>query len=545
MFRRRALMMTLLAAVSLGAGRGATMDAKASGAARWWAHVAALADDRMEGRDTGSAGERRAAEYVAAQFRAAGLQPVGRSTAGGTRVDDFFQPVRLRSRRVIEASSRIELVRQGVAEPQTLGMDVIVSPAVDPAGDLDAPLVFVGYGLRVAEVGYDDLADVDVRGAVVVRMAGGPSAMPGPLKAHYQSTAELVRGLVDAGAIGVVTIVNPRTPAAYAQAARIRLQEATDLAEPGLGATEGLRLALTVNPTRAERWLAGSGHTLDDLTSLLEAGERLPRFRLGASLRARVRVERRDLLSQNVVGVLPGADPASRDEYVLLCAHLDHLGIGEPVDGDRIYNGAFDNAAGVATLLEIAQHLSEARDDRPARSLIFLATTGEERGLLGSRFFAGRPPIDLARVAAAINCDMFLPIHPLRVLTAFGMDESDLGDVARQVALASQVAVQDDPLPQRGTFVRSDQYSFVRKGIPSLMVGIGAESGSADERLQHAWFKSRYHAPSDDLRQPVDFHAAAAYNRLVLQLIQALGQRDARPRWRGDSFFRRFAERSD
>jgi Zn-dependent M28 family amino/carboxypeptidase len=301
-----------------------------------------------------------------------------------------------------------------------------------------------------------------------------------------------------------------------------------------------------VNPASAEPWLAGTGRTLDELFALVQAGERLPRFPLVPSLRARMTVERRVVRSQNVAGILPGADPQLSREYVVLTAHLDHLGIGEPVNGDRIYNGALDNAAGVATLLDVATALSERKGDRrPRRSVLFLATTGEEKGLLGSRFFVARPTIDLSAIAAVLNCDMFLPIHPLRVLTAFGMNESDLGAIVGRVARAANVTAQDDPMPQRGTFVRSDQYSFVRKGIPALMIGIGAEPGSPDEQLEHAWLTQRYHAPSDDLQQPIDSGTAETYNRIVLALIQAIGDDPARPRWKSDSFFRRFSDKSE
>jgi Zn-dependent M28 family amino/carboxypeptidase len=518
--------------------------------ARWWTHVTALAGDDMQGRDTGSAGERKAARYVAAQFERAGLGPLADSSRRG-----YLQPVRLTARRVIESSSRIELLRDSgapgaiagpIAEPQLLGEDLVLNAGIDPAPSLDAPLVFVGYGLRIPEANYDDLGAPDVRGAIVVRFAGGPSAIPAPLRARHQTAAEFSRTLAAAGAVGVVTILNPWTPAAWTQVARTRLQESMDLAEPDVThAGGGLRLALTVNPARAERWLTGSGHTLDELAALAKAGERLPRFPLAPRLRARVHVERRAVASQNVIGWLRGTDAALAREFLVLTAHLDHFGVGESVEGDAIYNGALDNAAGVAVLLDLAETLGRRSARRPRRSVVFAIVTGEEKGMLGSGFFLQHPPIDPGAIVAAINCDMFLPIHPLRLLTAFGMNESSLGDAVRRIARAAHVDVQDDPVPQRGTFLRSDQYSFVRRGIPALMIGIGAAPGSPDAEIQTAWLRDRYHAPSDDLRQPIDAQAAADYTRLLLALVQDIADDDARPRWKADSVFGRVGKLSE
>jgi Zn-dependent M28 family amino/carboxypeptidase len=504
---------------------------------RWWSHVVALANDSLEGRESGSEGERRAALYVATQFRLAGLRPAG---TGG-----YLQPVQLNARRVIESASRIELIRAGSVEPLVLGEDLVINPAADPTDFIEAPLVFAGYGLRIPEVQHDDFSRLDVRGAIVVRLAGAPSGIPDQLRAHYQSPLEFSRALLESGAVGVVNILDPRTPAAWAQVRQARDHEVMDLARPGAGPAATLGLNLTVNPARADSWFAGSGYTLDTLMALARNGAPVPTFPLLSSLRARIRVERRDVESQNVIAVLPGADRTVQHESVILTAHLDHLGFGKPVNGDRVYNGALDNAGGVATLLELAYRFSQTPGARPRRSLVFLVLTGEEKGLLGSRYFTSHPTVDVASVLAVINCDMFLPIHPVRVLTAFGMNESSLGGIVRAVTHAWGVEAQDDPMPQRNTFVRSDQYAFVRKGIPSLMVGIGAARESAEERLQQAWFSDRYHTPSDDLAQPIDLAAAEHFNRLVMALTQAVGNHATRPAWNADSFFRRFRERPE
>jgi Zn-dependent M28 family amino/carboxypeptidase len=225
----------------------------------------------------------------------------------------------------------------------------------------------------------------------------------------------------------------------------------------------------------------------------------------------------------------------------VLSAHLDHLGVGEPIRGDSIYNGAMDNASGVASLLEIARALHDS-GTRPRRSLLFLAVCGEEKGLLGSRYFAAHPTVAPHDLAADLNIDMFLPIYPLHLLTVEGLDESSLGGDARAAAAAAGVEAVADQHPERNLFVRSDQYNFIREGVPSLAFAFGAAPGSPEERMQKDWLTNRYHAPSDDVDQPVDLAAAAKFNQLMLALALRVADDSARPAWNQDSFFRRFAQ---
>jgi Zn-dependent M28 family amino/carboxypeptidase len=244
--------------------------------------------------------------------------------------------------------------------------------------------------------------------------------------------------------------------------------------------------------------------------------------------------------SQNVAALLPGTDPKLKDEYVVFTAHLDHLGIGRPIAGDSIYNGAMDNAAGIATMLDIASALKESGTTL-RRSVLFVAVTGEEKGLLGSKFFANSPTVDARKIVANINVDMFLPLFPLKILTVYGMNESDLGNDVAAVAQAWGVQAQPDPEPKRNLFIRSDQYSFIRRGIPSLALRVGFDKGTPEERIAKQWLTTRYHAPSDDLNQPVDKTAAGEFNRLVAKLLERVANRDQRPRWMDSSFFKRFA----
>ena len=236
--------------------------------------------------------------------------------------------------------------------------------------------------------------------------------------------------------------------------------------------------------------------------------------------------------------------PNLKNEYVVLSAHIDHLGIGEPINGDSIYNGAMDNASGSALLLDVAASLKKS-PEKLKRSVLFVFVTGEEKGLLGSKYFAAHPTVDPKSMVADINVDMFLPIVPLKILTVYGLAESDLGDMARQVAQSHGITVQPDLEPQRNIFIRSDQYNFIRHGIPALAMGVGAVPGSPEQKILKDWLTQRYHAPSDDLNQPVDLASAALYEEVVRGLMIAVAQSPQRPQWKQDSFFRRYAQGSN
>ncbi len=500
---------------------------------RWWSHVEALANDGMEGRNTGSPAHKRAAEYVAAQFEKAGLEP---ASHGG-----YIQPVAFKTRRIVEAQSSLALVKNGKSEPLTLGEDANISVRVDPAPTVDAPLVFVGYGLSIPERNINDLAGVSVKGAVVVYISSTPPSLPGPLQAHFGSAAERWKMYKAAGAIGTLSIANPKSmDIPWARSTLARLQPAMSLADTSLEDAPGQQLAVTMNPAHADRLFADSGHTFQELLGLVDAGEPVPSFALPARLKATAKVERSSVESQNVAGVLRGSDPKRRSEYVVVSAHLDHVGVGEPISGDRIYNGAMDNASGIAAILEVAASLHDS-GAKPARSILFVAVTGEEKGELGSRYFAAHPPVPRASIVANVNTDMFLPLFPLKTLMVLGLDESDLGEDIRATAAALGLGVQADPEPQRNRFVRSDQYSFVKVGIPALAMKVGYEANTPEAAIAAKWTAERYHAPSDDLNQPIDLSAAGKYVEVVRDLAIRIADRTDRPKWNDTSFFKRFA----
>ncbi|HYY69297.1 MAG TPA: M28 family metallopeptidase [Terriglobales bacterium] len=501
----------------------------------WWEHVKVLASDPMEGRETGSPGLRRAEAYVTEQLKQVGLQPAG--------TEGFYQPINFISRQIVEKDSSASLVRDGKTEPLVLGEDAIFSTSVDLAPRLEAPLVFVGYGLSIPEKNYDDLAGLDLNGKIAVLLTGSPAEIPGPLASHYQTRKQRWKAFQKAGAVGIISIPNPAVmDIPWWRIALNRTRPSMDLADPEFNETQGEKLAMIFNPARADKLFEASGHNFEELAALGKDRKPLPHFPLTASIKTTAKVETKNVESANVIATLPGADPQLKNEYVVLSAHVDHLGIGEPIHGDRIYHGAMDNASGTAVLLDLAAALKKS-SDRPKRSLLFLFVTGEEKGLLGSKYFAAHPTVDPNSMVADINVDMFLPIYPLKVLTVYGLEESDLGDMAREVAQARGIAVQADPQPLRNVFIRSDQYNFILHGMPALAMAVGATTDE-QRRLHKQWLTNRYHAPSDDVKQPVDLSAAAAYEEVVRGLMLKVADDSRRPEWKANSFFRRYEKAS-
>jgi Zn-dependent M28 family amino/carboxypeptidase len=313
------------------------------------------------------------------------------------------------------------------------------------------------------------------------------------------------------------------------------------LADPALQDTRGPVFTATLNPAHADQIFTGSGHTLADLFALAGAAKPLPRFPLIGTMEATIVTETEQVESPNVAGIFPGIDPKLKGEYVVVSAHLDHVGVGEPINGDRIYNGAMDDASGIATILDVAQSLHDSHAQLK-RSVVFIAVCAEEKGLLGSRYFAGHPTVPASAMVANLNTDMFLPIFPLNNITVFGLEESTLGDDIRAVAEPMDVHVHPDQQPDRNLFIRSDQYSFIRQGVPAIANGFAPRPGTAEEQQFKDWLTKRYHAPSDDLDQPVDFVAAARFNQIMLTLTERVANAPNRPQWKETSFFRRFAQ---
>jgi Zn-dependent M28 family amino/carboxypeptidase len=501
--------------------------------ARWWSYVEFLASDKLEGRNTGSEGHRKAAEYVAGQFERDGLKPAGEQ--------GYIQPVKFITKELDETHSTLTLKRDGKSQALKLGEDAIIGTGADPAPAVEAGLVFIGYGLNVPEIKYNDFAGLDTKGKIAVYMGGAPGELSSALAAHYQSRAERWNALKAAGFIGAVTILNPKhMDIPWPRIASNRFQMTMQLSDPKMNEVAGEQIGITWNPEHADELLKGTGHTLDEIVALAEARKPLPRFAIPGKLKVTTAVKHGEVVSQNIAAIFPGSDAKLKDEYVVMSAHIDHLGVGKAINGDTIFNGAMDNAAGVASILDTAARLKESHA-KTKRSILFVVVTGEEKGLLGSQYYAGNPTVPAKSMVADINTDEFLPLVPLKILTVYGLDESTLGDDIRSVAQQLGVAIQPDPEPARNVFIRSDQYNFIRHGIPSLMPAFGAAKGSPEDQVFRKWNTERYHAPSDDLNQPVDKAAAAQFNDLVARLLERVANADSKPAWKQTSFFKRYA----
>ena len=493
------------------------------------AYVAFLADDLLEGREAGTRGHEIAARYVGQQLAALGFQGAG---AEGS----FFQPVGFQRRRLAPGEGRLTLDLPGASQTFTHGTEILMAPSLDqPSDTIEAPLAFAGYGLTAPALGHDDYAGLDVRGRIVVVFAGTPAGWAGDVAAHLGG--EKLRMAQEAGAIGVITVRRPTDERVrawervIAGAGRSRVTWLTPEGRPFVEAP-GIRVSMTAGPEAARALLAGAAQEFEALQALAEAGQPMRGFALPgrATIRRNSSFER--FASPNVVGILPGSDPALRDEVVVLMAHLDHLGLAAEGD-DRVYNGAMDNASGIAIMLEAARALAEGR--RPRRSVMVLATTAEESGLLGAEYFAAHPPMPRERIVAAVNMDMPILTYDLAEAVGFGAEHSTLGPVAEAAMRAEGVRLVPDPTPEQRSFTRSDHYPLVRAGIPSIYIDSAASTEESRAAIEA--FDAHYHEVSDDLSQPFHWPSAARLARINAAIARAIATARERPRWRQGSFF--------
>jgi Zn-dependent M28 family amino/carboxypeptidase len=514
------------------------------------ARIRFLSDDLLEGRFTGSRGHAVAERYVASELQAMGAEPGG---DGGT----FLQAVPLRG--ATKDPTKMSLVVRSHAQADLrlkLNDDFILSSDLRTANvDVEAPLVFVGFGVAAPEYGYDDFAGIDVKGKIAVIFSGAPLSdkddfFPPTGHAVYSDSREKVARLAARGAVGVIGVYRPEDEehlpwARLTKTASIEQMSWLKDGEPGTSAP-GAQLRGTILWKAFDAILARAGVAGGTAALTAAANARtLKSFDLPASLHGKLQVKLRDLESHNVVGILRGSDPKLSGEFVVYSAHLDHLGIGAPIDGDSIYNGALDNASGTAAILEIA-HAFSILPKRPARSILFLSCTGEERGLLGSDYFARNPTVPAGSIVADFNDDMVLALAPVHDVVALGAEHSSLGPIVLAAAGSLGLATSPDPEPKQVHFIRSDQYSFVKRGIPSVMVtaGLQDDQGHTESLMakRKAWIATRYHAPKDEWDPTYDYEGMARVARVELLAGFAVANAAERPTWsKGDLLGRMFA----
>lgn len=526
------LLLAPLAAALLGAATPPT-PAEIAAAQRVRADVEFLASDLLEGRDTGSRGYDIAAAYVAAQFRAIGLQPGGAN-------DSWYLQVPFR--RAVHAGPPTASLAIG-REVSALkpGTDFAVRPSVtEQSRTIDAPLAFVGYGVSDPRLRIDNYAGLDVRGKVVVAIQGTPSGLPSEIAAHLDSSKAVTAAAK--GAIGLIEIAGTgerrgATSLAYFD------RPVTDWVDPsGKVASQSSRLGLAGGMSRAlaERLFKSARQ---DLSKVLGSARRgaIRGFDFPARLRLSDRMQWDSYTSPEVIGLLPGSDPALKSEYVVLMGHLDHLGVrrdAKPGE-DAMYNGALDNAAGVATMIEAAREFV-ASGKPPRRSVLFIANTGEERGLRGADYFAANPTVPADKIVGVVDLDMPMLLYEFTDVIAFGGEHSTVARNIAEAARSMGVAVSPDPMPQEAIFVRSDHYRFVTRGIPAILLMTGYANGG--EAQWKRFFAEIYHKPGDDLTQPIRWDQGARYARLNYRIARDLADVDQRPLWyQGDYFGETFA----
>ncbi len=500
------------------------------------AHMTFLADDLMEGREAGTRGYDIAANYVVAQYALLGLKPAGDNGS-------YQQHVPLTAFRPAGEGSVSVIGADGQAVALTYGEDYLPNAQAQAADlSLTAPLVFVGYGLVDAQKHRDDYAGLDVKGKIVVMLSGAPTYLQTEERAHFSNPNTKRLEAAKRGAIGVVTIPTTsgekRRPFAAGKNG-MKTWRVTWRDAQGVGAVRApsAPALASISLAGAAKLLAGAPTPLETILAQAETPEGAVKgFALPskAAITLKTEIEKRE--SSNVVGMIEGSDPTLKAQTVILSAHLDHIGVKEDAKPgeDRINNGALDNASGVATLLEVARGFKMSKV-RPKRSIILLALTGEEKGLVGSDYFANNPTVKKTDIAADVNLDMPVLLYPFTDVVAFGADRSTIGAAVKDAAGRVGVALSGDPLPEEGLFTRSDHYRFVEQGVPAVFLMTGFQNGG--EKAFTTFLKTNYHHPGDDLNQPIDYQAAAKFALVNYEIARELADMPQRPVWKKGDFF--------
>jgi len=512
------------------------------------AHIEFLADDSLRGRQPGTDGYTVAANYLASQFLQMGLLPAG--TNGS-----FFQQVPMRQALLEPGSAEMGIIRKGKLYQMTFVDQYFMAPSLGRTdSSIEAEMVFVGYGIDAPELDYSDYQNIDVNGKVVVMLAGQPRDFPSEEGAHFASRTEMAKAAVRHGAVGMVQIHTPRAERRYEWERAKNFVGAPSMGwinEDGQvnGVFEQLQGGAMVSHTAGEVLFADSVFDLDTLIDKDEDAKSLPVFGLKGKVRMSKRSTHQTISSPNVAAIIPGSDPLLADEYVLYTAHLDHVGeivsdvIGDEQD-DLINNGALDNAAGISVLLETARLFAEG--EPPRRSILFVAVTAEEKGLVGSGYFAMNPTVPINSIVSAVNLDMPLLLYHFGDVFAFGAEHSSLGKSIRDAANSYGIELTPDPFPEQNMFVRSDHYRFVQQGVPSLFLVTGMKTLNGDVDTQpifEDFLHQHYHKPSDDLSLPIHYGAAARFTRINAKVGEIVANNPKRPAWHeGDFFGRTFAK---
>jgi Zn-dependent M28 family amino/carboxypeptidase len=500
-------------------------------------HMTVLAGDELEGRGLGSAGYEGALKYVETTLTADGLAPAGEG--GG-----FRQRVPLRNSVVVQKASSFTVIGKGARKTLAYGKDFLLA-ADQLREDVsleDAPIAFVGYGVSAPALGYDDYgAGIDVKGKVVAYLSGAPAKLPSNERAYYSSGTVKDAEAVKRGAVGTISFTSPDDPrfrwdVSVATSTQGSYAWIDAKGQPNRG-DAALRGSASLNHSGVAAIFAGAPKPAAEVFSAAAKSEPQA-FDLATRVAMTTKSTHTSVDSANAVARLEGSDASLKNEHVVYIAHVDHFGRGVAMKGDDIYNGAHDNASGVAIVLELARAF-KSLPQAPRRSILFLFVTAEERGLLGSDYFARNPTVPAGGIVADLTLDMPFLFHPLKDIVPYGAQHSTLSTPVARAAKKLGLAIGEDPIPEQVLFIRSDHYSFVRQGVPSLFIKSGFQTGDTRDggAINAAYRRDVYHKPNDDMSQAFDFGAGADHVRMNFLTGWQVAQETTRPAWNAGDFF--------
>jgi Zn-dependent M28 family amino/carboxypeptidase len=497
------------------------------------AAVAHLASDKLEGREPGTNGEVLTTEYLADEFEKAGLKPIGEGHS-------YFQPVPL-VRVITSPKSTLRAVKSGTTldipcEEGFAG----VSQTQTGAEEFDAEAVFLGHGITAPEFGWDDYQSVDVKGKIVVLFTNEPPSndpqfFGGTALTYYGRWTYKFEEAARRGARACF-IIHTNETAGYPYSVVRRLESAQLKRGPGQPV---LAFAGWLSRAAGDQLLGLAGHNVDDALKAADTKGFQP-FSLGVTLKGNLPIRVENFVSHNVVGLVEGSDATLKSETLVFTAHWDHLGIGRPVRGDAIYNGAADNATGCGLLLELARAWS-AQSLKPKRSAIFLAVTAEEKGLLGSEYYARNPLIPLSKTALNLNVDMILPLGVPESVVVTGADRTTIWPTVKAAAEKNRLAIEADQRAHLGIFYRSDHFSLAQAGVPAFSIGSGMRiAGKPHDFASQAhkeFNDTAYHSPQDEFQPAWDFSGFVVLAQFILDVARDVANSDRLPTWNvGDEF---------
>lgn len=505
---------------------------------RMKSHLRFLADDLLEGRDTGSRGHEIAALYIAAEFEKYGLKPAG---------DDGTYMQRINFRQAHVDQSSIHLTLSGEDGDIQLSYPKQFLSGANPVTEqalLEGKLVFVGYGIVAPELKHDDYSGLDVVGKVVVALSGKPKSFPSEEGAHSGSSFEKQKHASEHGAIGFITVSTPTAEKVrpyqnllnYLHTPSVRWLDTSGQPANVFPQLEG---SAYLSKEAAELVFFNAAQNLAQIYAMLEEDKSPKGFDIALNIRLESRSEHKVISSPNVVSILEGSDPVLKKQYIVYSAHSDHIGFAKTVAKDKINNGAMDNATGTSVLLETARLFSQLKT-RPKRSILFVAVTGEEKGLLGSDYFAQNPTVPQSAMVANVNLDMPILTYEFADVIAFGADHSDLKGSVATAAQNIGLSLSPDPWPEQALFTRSDHYSFVKQGIPSVFLVPGLQSADPNidgSKQFNDFIATNYHKPGDDFNQAFNWKAATKFAEVNYQIGLTLANQAKRSSWNEGDFF--------